>query len=199
MLNWSATDLAEKSGLTRETVSRAETDAVQVREDSISKIVDALEESGVEFLPSEGIRKKNRIIEVFDDKEANRRLLEDIFKTMRDIGGEVLIIGVDEALVSEDLDHDYLEAHIKRLHAHNISERLLIKEGDTNFVGPVDSYRWLADKYFSPYPLYIYGPKLALGSWAPASRCVIINDQAFAESARRLFNFVWDHSSPTCE
>ena len=198
LLDWTAGDLAEKSGVTRESISRIEADTVQAREDSVIKIEKAFDDHGIEFLSNEGLRRKNRIIEVFDEADANRRLLDDIYKTMRDIGGEVLIIGVDEADVVEDIERTFLEEHIKRLSRSNVTERLLIKEGDTNFVGPKNTYRWLPEKYFSPYPLYIYGPKLALGSWAPSSRCVIIHDEAFAESTRRLFNFVWDHTkSPT--
>ena len=44
----------------------------------------------------------------------------------------------------------------------------------------------------SPYPFYIYGPKLALLSWQPEPRVIIIDDQRFSDSARKLFDIAWN-------
>jgi transcriptional regulator with XRE-family HTH domain len=165
-----------------------------IREATLDKIRNVLELHGIEFLPGEGVRKKDRLVETYEGEDANKKLLDDVYKTLRDVGGEVLIAGLDERKVIGDLEEPFLLAHMERLNKANITERLLICKGDTYLVAPEESYRWIDSKFFSPYPLYIYGPKMALVSWAPAGRCAIIHDDAFAESARRLFNFVWQHA-----
>lgn len=192
LLDWSTADLAKQANLTVNGINKIERGHVQAHRETLETLQKIFEEAGLEFLPGSGLRKKDRIIQVHEGKDANRHLLDDVYITLRDTGGEVLVAGLDESLVIKDVDQDFLDAHLARLTGSNVHERLLIKTGDTNFVAPHETYRWMPEKYFSAYPLYIYGPKLALVSWAPTARCVIIHDEAFAESARRLFNYVWD-------
>jgi transcriptional regulator with XRE-family HTH domain len=166
-----------------------------IREATLDKIRNVLEMHGIEFLPGEGVRKKDRLVETYEGEDANKKLLDDVYKTLRDVtNAEVLIAGVDESKAIGDVDEAFLNAHIERLNKANIKERMLIRRGDTNLTVPEEYYRWIDAEFHNPYPLYIYGPKLALVAWAPARRCTIIHDEAFAESARRLFNFVWQHA-----
>lgn len=194
LLDWSTSELAKQTGLTVNGINKIERGHVQAHRDTIEKLEDVFESAGIEFLPGSGLRKKNRMVQVMEGLDANRRLLDDVYTTLRDTGGEVLIFGLDEALVTSDVDKAFLDSHLQRISKSNITERLLIKSGDINLVAPHHVYRWMPEKYFSAYPLYIYGPKLALVSWAPAARCIIIHDDAFAESTRKLFNYVWDTS-----
>lgn len=194
LLDWSTADLAKQAGLTVNGINKIERGHVQPQKETVETLEAIFEAAGIEFLPNSGLRKKNRIIQVHEGQDSNKHLLDDVYMTLRDTGGEVLIAGLDEELVIKDVDKAFLDAHLERLSKINVTERLLIKAGDTNFVASQDTYRWIPEKYFSPYPMYIYGPKLALVSWAPTARCVIIHDEAFTEGARRLFNFVWDHS-----
>ena len=187
-------DLALEAKIGRTTIDKIIKGEVTYREETITRIRKILEMRGIEFLPAEGVRKKERTIETFDGEDANRNLLNDVYETLRDVGGEVLISGVIEKLAIEALDESFLKAHIERLNKAGITERLLIRKNDTDFTVPKECYRWVEEQYFSPYSMYIYGPKLALVWWAPNHRCVIINDEGFAESSRRLFNFVWDKS-----
>ncbi|MDD4616156.1 MAG: hypothetical protein PHW76_03445 [Alphaproteobacteria bacterium] len=188
--------LCKEAAIAKNTLINILNNAGANRETTIGKIRNILEMYGIEFLPGEGVRKKDRLVETYEGEDANRKLLDDVYNTLRDIGGEVLIAGLDERRVIKDLEESFLTAHIERLRKANITERLLICKGDIYLVAPEECYRWIDSNFFSPYPLYIYGPKLALVSWAPARRCAIIHDEAFADSTRRLFNFVWEHSEP---
>ncbi len=194
LLNWTQETLAETSGVARATIKNIENGDTAPRLDTLQALQKIFEEAGVEFLPGSGVRMRDRMVTVMEGKEANRKLLDDIYTTLRDTGGEVLIAGLDENLAVRDLDAAFLKTHLERLTKSKVRERLLIKAGDTNFVGLQHSYRWIPEKYFSHFPLYVYGPKLALVSWAPTPRCVIIHDETFAESTRLLFNFVWDRA-----
>ncbi len=194
LLDWSQETLANVSGVARATIKNVENGSTFPRAETSQSLQKAFEDAGVEFLPGSGVRIRDRMVMVFDGKDAGRLLLDDVYETMRDIGSEVLIAGVNEKRAIEDLDEAFLTAHIERLNKAKVKERMIICKGDTNFTVPLNCYRCVDEKYFNPFPLYIYGPKLALVSWAPARRCVIVHDEAFAESVRRLFNFVWDRS-----
>ena len=41
-----------------------------------------------------------------------------------------------------------------------ISERLIIRQGDTNLLAPEEFYKSIPEEYFSPHPFYIYGDKI---------------------------------------
>lgn len=192
LLDWKLSDLAKVTGITVNGISLIERGEVQGRRDSLETIQKAFEEAGVEFTPGSGVKKKDRIVETFEGQGAQQSLLNDVYETLRDSGGEVLIAHVDEAIAVNDLSQEFLSQHIKRLKSSGITERMLVRAGDTNVVTSPNDYRAIPEEYFIPTPMFIYGEKLALMSWSPTPRAVILQDGRFAESARRLFNFVWD-------
>jgi transcriptional regulator with XRE-family HTH domain len=68
LIGWSQTQLAEAAGLSLPTVKRFETNnSVKVSDEAISKMVDALEAAGVEFIPENGsgagVRLKKGIVQ----------------------------------------------------------------------------------------------------------------------------------------
>jgi transcriptional regulator with XRE-family HTH domain len=191
LLDWSTADLAKLSDMTVNGLNKIERGHVQAQTETIEKLENVFEAAGIEFLPNSGLRKKDRIIQTFDGDDAHQQLLEDVFKTLKGTGGEVLIAFVDETKSINRISRAVLESHITRLVDANITERLLVREGEQNLIAPIDFYHTIPDEYFSSYPFYIYGTKLALVSRQPESKVVIINDERFAESVKRLFNFVW--------
>lgn len=194
LLDWKTSDLAKLSGLTINGINKIERGYVQGRRETMDLLQDILEKAGVEFLPGSGVRKKDRIVETYEGDRANHTLLDDVYETLRDTGGEVLISHVDEELAIESVSAEFLDEHLKRLAAANIKERMLVKEGDTKIITSLIAYRAIPAKYFVPTALFIYGDKLGLASWSGAKRSMIIHDALFAESARKLFNFIWDHA-----
>ena len=199
LLDWKTSDLAKLSGLTINGINKIERGYVQGRRDTMELLQNILEKAGVEFLPGSGVRKKDRIVETYEGERANHQLLDDIYETLRNTGGEVLISHVDEQLAIESLSEEFLNMHLKRLEEANIKERMLVRQGDTKVVTSLVSYRAIPEKYFLPTAMFIYGDKMGLASWSGAKRSMIINDALFAESARKLFNFIWDHAKPLDE
>ena len=192
LLDWSTADLARQADLTVNGINKIERGHVQPHRESLERIQGIFEGAGIEFLPNSGLRKKDRIIQTYEGEGANQQLLDDVYNTLKDIGGEVLITNVNEAHAIQSLSADYLSLHLERLKTAKISERMLIQLGDSKIVAALDHYRAIPPQYFVSTPMFIYGSKLALLSWQPSPRTVIIHDERFAESARKLFNFVWD-------
>jgi len=196
MLNWKTTDLAKKTGLTVNTINSIEREVVHGRKDTMDKIQAVLEEAGLEFLPDSGIRKKNRVVITYEGDTANKLLVEDLYNTLQGTGGEILVAHVDEGDSIQNLELGWLAEQIRKRKEAGITHRLLVRADDPNLIPPLDSYRCLPEEFFSSYPLYIYGPKIALVSWKPSPCVVVIEDERFAESTRKLFNFIWQYAAP---
>jgi transcriptional regulator with XRE-family HTH domain len=201
-LGWGQADLARAARMTINGISkieRGDVTAHRAHRGSLEKIQKAFEDAGVEFLPGSGVRKKDRIVETYEGEGALQQLIEDVYNTLRGTGGELCIAHVDEGNAIESLTKDYLMEQIRKRKEAKITHRLLVKANDPSLIPPYDTYRSVPDEYFSPHPFYIYGSKLGLVSWEPAPRVVVINDERFAESARKLFNFMWDNAKEVLE
>ena len=199
LLGWKIADLAKRTELTLNGISKIERGDVTAHRDSLKRIQKAFEDAGVEFLSGSGVRIKNWSVETYEGEGALKILLEDVYNTLHDTGGEMCIAHLDEGDAIESLEKDYLMEQIDKRKKANITHRLLVKANDPHLIPPLNTYRILPDNYFSLYPFYIYGSKLALLCWEPTPRVIIINDGRFADSARKLFNFIWDHAKEISE
>jgi DNA-binding XRE family transcriptional regulator len=200
LLAWSQAQLAETAGVARVSIKNIEKDITAPRKDTIEAIQKAFEDHGVEFLSGNGVRMKDEIITVYeggDGLEDFKKLLDDIYQTMllEGEGSEVLISGLEEGNPAKDPEELALVTEqIDRLTKIGVSERLLAREGDTNFSAPWHYYRWMPSEGFIPVPLYIYGSKIALSTDKPPYKSIVINNPLFAASCRHLFNFAWERS-----
>ena len=195
LLNWNQTQLADFAGVARSSIKNIENEITAPRADSAAAIQEAFENHGVEFLPGSGVRLRNEMVTVLEGENANEKLLEDVYNTLSQTsGGEVLITGLKEFVDPASDDYKRVVTHIEKLAKINATERVLLEEGDTNFISPWECYRWIPKDYFSEAPFQLYGNKLALISWGPPQQIVIIENPLFAASFRNLFNFAWDRA-----
>lgn len=183
--------LASEAGLGRNTLNKIINGTAVYREDTMRKICGILETRGIEFLPGEGVRKKEQTVTTYTGDSCLRDLLVDVYKTLQDSGGELLIAHLDEGQALKSLSKDFINDQTQKRRQANITCRLLVRESDPHLIPPYDTYRAIPDESFSPYPFYIYGSKLALLSWEPSPRVIIIDDQRFSDSARKFFDIAW--------
>ena len=194
LLDWSQDTLASKAGIARATVKNIENGTTLPRMESANAIRTTLEGAGIEFLSGSGVRIRDNMIQTFEGKSAARLLVEDIYETLRDKGGEILIAFLDEERGIKDLGEEFLAEQGEKRRKANITHRLLIHPDEKNIIAPLETYRIIPPEYFSHHPFFVYGQKLALLSLEPTARVVILTDERFAHSARLLFNFVWDRT-----
>lgn len=193
MLGWSQPELAERSRLSVPPIVTFESDeGGNPAKRTMERIVRAFMLAGIGFTPSGGIEPQNSVITVLEGDNANAKLLEDIYQTLKDKGGEVLIAGLAEPDDGNTPLRDFIAAHIERLQAAGISERILIETGDTNIIAPAHWYRWATARNFSDTPFQLYGDKLAMIDWGPPQQITILNHRRYATTFRNLFNQAWD-------
>jgi len=200
LLGWNQDDLAKAAGLKKngtKGISKIESGQVKSpHPGTLEKIQKAFEEAGVEFLPQSGVRRMDRLVVTYEEPGSSRRLIEDILETLRNTDGEreILIAHLNEHQVIENLSRKFIDEQIRLRKEAGVQHRLLVRSNDQDLIPPLDTYHILPDKYFSEHTLYIYGSKLALLAWHP-EKSVVINDERFADCARKLFNFIWDNTN----
>ena len=198
LLRWSGAALAKKAGLTRDTINKIESDAVQPREGTVADIIRVFDENGVEFTENSGVRLKPQGVEVLVGQQGLRRFFDQVYEHARDHGGLIQQTGVDEAMFTEHLG-EYSPVHIQRM-AELVAKRgdlkfqALIREGDTNFVcSEYAEYRWLSHELFDPVPFYVFGDSLAVMSFQtlPAPTIVLHKIPAITHAYRKQFESLW--------
>lgn len=193
LLGWSQSDLAKAAAMATSSIKNIENQCSTARRETLSLIRSAFEDNGIEFLPGAGVRLRNDVVEIVQGHGATATLLDSIFKTAHlSPSREVLIIGLDEKFSLDTDGNPLLSAHIARLQQAGIRERILIREGDTNFLNEPSCYRWLPLLYFTrSAPLYIYGDTVAVHTGSLQRQTTIIRNRAHAQNLRHLFEALW--------
>jgi transcriptional regulator with XRE-family HTH domain len=196
ILNWSQHDLSERTGISPTSIGSIENGISSPRESTLASIEKAFEDSGIEFLPNDGLRKKSGLINFFKGKQGFLDFYDDIYRTAASLHSTdniFLVNNVDEALFMK-WGKDILEPHSKRMQElGNVRYNILVKEGDTNFVATsYAEYRWLSGDFFSSVPFYVYGEKLAIILFEDEPTVLVLEYPSVTEAYRRQFEAMWE-------
>lgn len=193
LLGWTQQDLADQTGLSKTAINNFERGLADTKQVSLLLIRDAFEKGGAEFPTPHSVGRKIEDVSILKGESANTSLWDDIFETLKQDGGEVLISSVDEKRVLKD-NAEGIERHLARLAEHNITERMLACEGDDTFLQPIDCYRWINKELFAALsPTFIYGDKVAMKLWKE-KMIIIVKSPDAASAERRRFNYLWDNA-----
>lgn len=189
-LDWSREQLSEVSGISVPAIRELEAGRVQARTSTIEPIRRAFEQSGIDFIKG-GVRERQDTIRIIED-DAITHLFDDIIVELRNSSDkELLIFGVDEKKFLSNFPEDKLLTHIQQRKQLGITQRLLLCEGDTNFVGSSETYRWTPKEYFSVTPTFVYGNKVATILWEAPPKVFIVHNDMYANERRRNFSMSW--------
>lgn len=181
--------LAKRANIPYTTVIKVESGAI--KNPSIKVITNIARILGVSV---EELTNQGDVVRTIEGKDSIAKILDDVYITLKDSGGEVFVSGVDERKFLE-ADKEAITSHIKRLEESGIKERLLAREGDSLFFsGPQSIYRWVPENLFNPTPIYVYGEKVAIIVWRSHPQVIIIQNSALADAYRKQFIFIWEHA-----
>lgn len=200
LLGWSQADLAKAARISLPALGNLERGIVTPRLRTVECIQKALEGAGIEFIDTQGVTRHREVmkIEMFEGKDAVRRLFDDMYATLDALGGGVsMVSGITEKEFMP-LEGAALLAFMKKQHRHkNMRAHALVCEGDKHFVGKAthNIYRWVSKDNFGLIPYYIYGDKYAVIHWGPPRRVVVIQNPSLAETHRRQFEKEWKQAT----
>lgn len=196
LLKWSQADLAAYSGVSVPAIANIEVDKQQANTTTQEKLAKAFIKAGIDLIDG-GVRRTKSLVRILQGEDANARFIDELYETMKDSGGEVLISGLIEPDPTKDKKtYDLVKAHIAKLQDAGINERILIREGDKNIIAPADWYRAMPKEYFAPFTYQMYGNRLGIIDWGPPQEVIVIESERVLASFRHLFNFAWQHAKP---
>jgi len=195
LLDWSADILAEKTGLSVDTVRNIEKGRVQGHSKSIEKIIQVFSNSGIEFIENQGVRFKPTGVTVYDGVGAFEDFHEFLYLHLKQHGGEVCLSIHDETLLAKYRKDP--EIHRSRMRelvgSGSVTFRIMTTRSSFNTRGYI-KFKWLPNQRPLPTGFYAFGDCLALLSFVnPLSPyIVVLQSGPMTEAYRQGFNIAWD-------
>lgn len=203
LLNRSQEDLAATAGLSINTIRKLEFGHISPRGKTTEFIRNAFENSGLEFIESNGVRQKPETIEVFEGSESLINFFDDIYHTTRRKGGDIITVATNPSLTWKMLG-EFGDVHRNRMHAirNTFTCRCLVTENTKDLPAPsYCEYHTLSKSYVNSISFYVYDDKCAIRAMSSDNypRIVIVSSRSVADSFRQQFNSMWDKATPLNE
>lgn len=206
ILNWSQSDLAERTGISATSIGSIENGQSTPRENTLKAIRQAFERSGIEFLGLDGVRMQSNYVQTLNGEDGFSAFLDDVYQTAiahgtKERPTEVFLSNVVHNNWIKWMGPDKWKNHTNRMTESKdvIDVRILVKEGDSNFLTESYSqYKWIPQSIFNDKSFYSYHDKLAFLNFKDNDvEIIIIHQPDFAEGYRNLFRNTWDHVAIT--
>lgn len=191
-MDWSLADLAEKSGIGQQAISKFENGETSPLSKTIEKMQKVLEDAGIEFLATGGLQPRQDIIRSYKGRAGFIEFIYDVYETARSGRGDICVSNVNEADFEYwlgDEDAAYVEKMDK---LKNVNFRILSKHGDMNVSSTYAQYRWVPEEQFSAAPFYVYGDKFAMILFEKDVTVFVVNNASIADAQRKQFDVAWD-------
>jgi len=184
-VGWTREDLAKVSDVSVPTISNIELDKQTTPSGKTSeRLIKAFRREGIIFTEN-GIEKKDSDIRIIEGRWF-LELLDDVYYTLMDTGGELIVDMTDDMKSPPDVIEMY-----RRIRKNGVSMRQTVEEGNTYLMGPVKEYRWVPRTHYKNWVTLIYGDKVAL-SVDSETRCLLFKDKDLAKAEKGKFDLIWE-------
>ena len=198
LVGWSADTLAEKAGLSVDTIRNIEKGRVQGHGASLDKIVQVFAKNGIEFTDNQGVRVCPTMVDTYEGTERFDEFYDFLYKHMLEYGGEVCLMVDDEGLLAKYRTNPEVQRQRMRalVNSGKVSYRVLVTTGD--FTGDYVEYRQQPAQAAAPTAFYAFGQCLALISFPKKAspHVVVIRSEPLTEAYRQAFHASWEKAKP---
>lgn len=194
LIDWSASDLANRIGVSKQMMSAYLAGKSGLSAQNMEKIAYALDTEGIEFTSDDGVKRKSLKTQTFRGQQGLAHFMELVYETAKTQGGEFCVSNVDETIFTErhGVEQDALYTEKMKALKNKFSFKVLIKEGDLNFLGSdYAEYRWMPATYFHNVPFYVFGNSLAFLIFGEETTVHVIHNAEIAAAQRTQFHFAW--------
>jgi transcriptional regulator with XRE-family HTH domain len=196
LLDWTQQELANASGLSKTSINNYERGLADVKEDTLKAIHDAFVKAQVEFVGTDGVRKRSDSVQVLKGADSYFRLIEDIAETLELSRGELLVINMSQAFEQKmtQVNAEKMRSCHSRIDSTDASVRMLARRGDDLYFCPPGGYRWLDDRLFSFGEFtFVYGTKMAIKLWYD-DMILIVDSRQASDAERSRFEKMWEQA-----
>ena len=195
LLDWSQAELSRRTGISTTSIGNIESGNTQPRESTLSVIRKAFEDGGIEFVSNNGVQVKNTDMKIYRGKDEFWDFYEDVYKTLLETPGEVLVSNVDERKFEQWMSQEQIDMHIERMKTlEGINYKVLLRSGDgyTPVQEEYCEYRWMPESLFTFAPFYLYGNCLAIMVFQDIPTVFVLKHKTIADAYRGQFTPVWE-------
>ena len=198
LLNWSQPDLAKHAGVHVQTISAFEKDHGSPSKTTLQKITLALEIAGIEFTDSNGVKERKGDVRMLRGHKGVMEWYEDLYTVGEHDKRPFLLSNVNEDAFLKIIGRDFLEKHRNKVKKLELRYKILVKEGNTNFISSDwGEYRWTPKEVFGHAQFFVYGDKLSILMFEQEiPEIIVIHYPEVAESYRLQFQMVWNNAYP---
>ncbi len=194
LIGWSASDLADKIGVSKQMISAYLSGKSGLSTSNMEKIAYYIDLEGIEFTADEGVKRKTLKTKTYRSQSGFIDFMTLVYETARDHGGEFCVSNVDETIFTKHMGQEADDAYSAKMKEikSNYSFKILIKEGDTNYVASdYAEYRWIPKEQFHSVPFYVFGDNLAFIIFDESVTVHLINNAEISDAQRSQFNLSW--------
>ena len=175
-------------------IENGESDPPASRMTSIQKFYENL---GVEFLPGDGVRKKQVQVKTYNDADGFRDFMDHVYEVAKDQGGEICLYNAKPANWIKWLGKEWNQMHSDRMAelVDKIDFKATARKGDVELIGYRHAeYRWVPDELWSQQSFYAYGDNLAFLIFSEdAVSIFVITEKQIADGYRIMFSNFWEN------
>lgn len=196
ILNWSQSELAERTGISSTSIGSIENGQSTPRASTLQTIRKTFEDAGIEFIGLEGVRLRSGDIRTYKGQAGLIDFYEDIYRTVKNFKGDILVSNVDERLFVKYLG-EFAATHIERMKSlPSIQYKILLREGDDYVPGEdYAEYRSIPSELFASVPFYVYADKMAIIVFESELTVIVMDYPAIANAYRTQFADMWERST----
>tara|TARA_R110002095_G_scaffold116994_2_gene102058 strand:- start:3184 stop:3831 length:648 start_codon:yes stop_codon:yes gene_type:complete len=190
LLNWSQLDLANRSGMHKQTISNFEAERSIPSNTSLEKLTRILQNGGVEFGQDNAVSLPQIKYIKLEQAGWFLEFLDDVIFTLKDQKQkELLIYGGDNRVTPPAVVEKFREVR-----EAGIEMREMVCEGNTFLMGPEEEYRWIPKQFFKNYNTVIYADRVCVDFRGRAA--ILIINKGWAETERNKFEMLWNAGLP---
>lgn len=198
ILNWSQSELAERTGISATSIGSIENGISTARANTLITIRKAFEDAGIEFIGMDGVRIKTNDIRIFRGKDGFVEFFDHVYESIKGtVNSEIFVSNVNESKFIK-LAADSAEGHMQRMQAvKGMHFKALLKEGDQDFAASeYVEYRWMKKEFFTSVPFYVFGKQLAVILLEDDPKILLLQYPSVADAFRLQFLAMWENALP---
>ena len=135
-------------------------------------------------------------VQVHRGRRCFRTLLKDVTSVAKK-GDMVLAFGVDDKLLTEEIEPIYLKQYFTIINERGIHERVIIRKGGYQVKSSNSDYREIDPALIGNAYYMVYGDRVAFFIQSIPYHIIIIDSPDLADTMRKQFSFFWEKAGKT--
>ena len=201
ILNWSQQDLAQSTGLSITTIRKLEMGFISPRNTTTNVIRQAIEGAGIEFLDSEGVRRRLDDVVIHRGANSCDLFFHDLIQTVSLNNGEVLALFHSESMLAQcgGVTGRYNFKRLEQLQQTAHVKCLVSQAAESPLLPSLFQLRTDLKNSFISTSYFVYGNIYAIVQQESdrAFSFVVYKSAHIAQRYRNYFHERWDDSAPS--